>query len=98
MPQHFREGLARRAATEQLHGAAAAEAVGAQPRDVDPHRGEGVRREGEEDVAADPRAEVGKTVEAGVLPLAVEGQQWIGSLKGGLVKGGGQGPDVRGPP
>jgi hypothetical protein len=62
VPQHFRDGLARRAAVEQFHSAAAAEAVGAQPCDVDPHSGEGVRSEGEEDVAVDSRTEVGKTV------------------------------------
>ena len=43
---------------EELHSATAAEAVGAQPRDVDPHRFESVRRKGQEDVALDASQQV----------------------------------------
>ena len=59
---------------EQLHRAPAAEAVRAEPGHLDPHSSEGVRRKGQEDGALDPGSEVRGPVQAGVLPLAVEGQ------------------------
>ena len=95
MPEHLRDGLARRAAVEELHGAAAAEAVGAQPCDVDPHSGEGVRREGEEDVAVDALTEVRLAVQTGVLPLAVDGQAV--DRQAGRIEGTGQSLDIGGP-
>jgi hypothetical protein len=55
VPKHLRDLLARRLAVEQFHGAPAAEAVGAQARDVHPDRSEGVCRQGQENLALDAR-------------------------------------------
>jgi hypothetical protein len=59
---------------KEVHGAAATEAVSTQPCDVDPHRREGVRRQGQEDVALDSAPQVRQTVQSSVLPLPVDGQ------------------------
>ncbi len=58
MPEHLRDRLAGRVAADELHGAAAAEAVSTEAIHRDPHRGEGVGRQGQEDVALDPELEV----------------------------------------
>lgn len=92
MPEDLRDHLARNVAVEQFHGASAAPAVGAEPGDVDTHRCEGVRRQGEEGVAfhADPKVRLG--VQAVVLPLPVDGKamDWHAER----VQGGRRGPDV----
>jgi hypothetical protein len=44
--EQLRDRLARGLPLEELDSAAAAEAMGAQPSDSDPHRVEGVRRQG----------------------------------------------------
>lgn len=95
MPEHFRDRLAGRVAVEELHGAAAAEAVPAEPVRRDPHRGEGMCRQGQEDVALDPGAEVGRPVQALVLPLAVYRQAV--DRETAVVQRLGEGPDVGGP-
>jgi hypothetical protein len=92
VPEHFRDLLARRLAVEQLHGAPSAEAVGAQARDVHPDGGEGVCRQGQEDLALHARLQVGRAVQAGELPLAVERQAVDRQAQ--VVQGPRQGPDV----
>ena len=58
MPEDLRDHLTRDVAVEQFHSAAPAPAVGAEPGHVDTHSGEGVRRQGEEDVAFHPDPQV----------------------------------------
>ena len=77
---------------EELHGSAPAEAVGAQASGVDSHRGEGVGRQGEEDVVFDALPQVGEAVQASVLPLAIDGEAV--DRKAGRVQRGGEGLDV----
>ena len=92
MPEDLRDHLARDVAVEQFHCAAPAPAVGAEPGHVDTHRGEGVRRQGEEDVAFHPDPQVRLGVQAGVLPLPVDGQAMDRHTD--LVQRGRHGPDV----
>jgi hypothetical protein len=80
---------------EQFHRTAAAEAVRADPGHLDPHRREGVCRQGEEDGALDPCPEVRQPVQAGVLPLPVDGQAVDREALG--VERPGEGLDVGGP-
>jgi hypothetical protein len=80
---------------DELDSATTAEAVGAQALDCDPHRGEGMRREGQEDGAFHALPEVQEPVQAGVLPLPVDGQAV--DRKANPVQRGSQGPNVGGP-
>ena len=77
---------------EELHGAAAAEAVPAESVHRHPHRGEGMGRQGQEDMALDPGLEVRQPVQTLVLPLPVDGQAVDRQAE--VVQRAGQGPDV----
>ncbi len=92
MPEHLGDLLAGGLAVEELDGAATAEAVAAQSRSIDAHRSQGVCRQGQEDGKGDTSAQVRLGVQAGVLPLPVDGQAV--DRQAGLVQRAGQGPDI----